>query len=108
MTTVSEIFVGLVIRWDFRTAALSGVHAETCTVLHQDGQAPVALRTEIKPLTLDNAAGYPLGDLLTQSQADALAAYGTAMAERDETLARVADLEAQIAALQPPTTTPTS
>lgn len=91
----------LLIRWD-QSGALAGAHVQHRYVITgDDGAVITETLGGAEPLTLDTAAGFPLGDLLTQVQADALTAKATADAERDAALARVAELEAQFAALQP-------
>ncbi len=91
----------LLIRWD-QTGALVGAHVQHRYVITgDDGAVITETLGGAEPLTLDNAVGFPLGDILTQAQADALTAYGAAATERDAALARIAQLEAQLAS-QPP------
>ena len=91
----------LLIRWD-QAGALAGAHVQHRYVITgDDGAVITETLGGAEPLTLDTAAGFPLGDLLSQAQADALTSLATAPAERDAALARVAELEAQLAAIQP-------
>jgi hypothetical protein len=90
----------LLIRWN-QAGALAGAHVQHRYVI-KDGDAVIGETLGgAEPLTLDTAVGFPLGDLLSQAQADALTAKAAADAERDAALARVADLETQLAALRP-------
>lgn len=96
----------LLIRWG-QDGALAGAHIQHRYVITGDDGAVIGETLgPAEPLTLDTAAGFPLGDLLTQVQADALTGKATAEAERDAALTRVAELEAQLAALQAPGTAP--
>lgn len=89
----------LLIRWD-QSGVLAGAHVQHRYVTTDDGAVVGEFVGAAEPLTLDTAAGFPLGDLLAQAQADALTAKATAEAARDAALARAAELEAQISALQ--------
>jgi hypothetical protein len=90
----------LLIRWG-QSGALAGAHVQHRYVTTDDGNVVGEFVGQAEPLTIQNADGFPLGDILNEAQAEALTAYGTVLAERDAALARVADLEAQLAALQP-------
>ena len=79
----------LLIRWG-ADGALAGAHVQYRYIV-TDGAVQVAESVGVaEPLTLATAAGFPLGDLLTQAQADALAAVAVATAERDAALAALA------------------
>ncbi|CAO3358581.1 hypothetical protein [Azospirillum palustre] len=91
----------LLIRYDL-TGWPSGAHVQHRYVIREDDGTVIGDTVGgAEPLTLETAAGFPLGDLLTQVQADALTAKAAADADRDAALVRVADLEAQVAALRP-------
>ncbi|WP_376956398.1 hypothetical protein ABNQ39_00200 (plasmid) [Azospirillum sp. A26] len=99
MQTIKQPYEFLA-RWD-QSGALAGVHVQHRYVIREDdGTAIGETLGQAEPLTLETAAGFPLGDLLTQVQADALTAKAAADADRDAALARIADLEAQVAALR--------
>jgi hypothetical protein len=90
----------LLIRYDL-TGKPSGAHVQHRFVTTDDVGAPLGeFPGPAEALTLDTAAGFPLGDLLTQAQTDALIAVATANAERDVAVAHAAELEAQLAALR--------
>lgn len=90
----------LLIRWT-PDGTIAGAHVQR-RVLTTDDDGAVLADTLLpaQALTVETAEGFPLADLLAQAQTDALTAKATADAERDAALARVAELEAQIAALQ--------
>ncbi|NUB25639.1 hypothetical protein [Azospirillum brasilense] len=86
----------LLIRWD-QTGALAGAHVQHRYVIRDDaGKVIGETLGSAEPLTLESAAGFPLGDLLAQTHIDALARTSALDAERDALAARVAELEAQI------------
>ncbi|WP_188260882.1 hypothetical protein [Azospirillum tabaci] len=78
----------LLIRWD-QAGRLAGAHVQY-RYITIDGEHRAESLGAAEPLTLDTAPGFPLADLLTQAQADAL----TAKAASD------ADLGAAVAALE--------
>ncbi|CAO3451853.1 hypothetical protein [Azospirillum argentinense] len=89
----------LLVRWD-QSGALQGAHVQYRYVIRDgDGVESETLGPAV-PLTLEAADGFPLGDLLSQVQIDALTAMAAAEAERDAALARVAELEALLDASQ--------
>lgn len=105
----------LLIRWS-ADGAIAGAHIQRRVLTTDDAGAVLAdTLLPAQALTVETAEGFPLGDLLTQAQIDALTAKATADAERDAALAdkvaaeasrdtamaRAAELEAQLAALQP-------
>ena len=91
----------LLIRWS-ADGVIAGAHVQR-RVLTTDDNGGVLADTLLpaQALTVEAAEGFPLNDVLTQAQIDALTAKATADAERAAALARVAELEALIAALQP-------
>lgn len=94
----------LLIRWS-PDGAIAGAHVQRRVLMTDDGG--VVLADTLLPaqaLTVETAEGFALSDLLTQAQIDALVAKATAEESRDAALARVAELEARLAALQPATT----
>lgn len=114
MQTVKKPYE-LLVRWD-RSGALAGAHVQhRYVIVGDDGAALGETLSPAEPLTLDTAAGFPLGNILTRTQTDALTAAGEAdkqrdaalvalaqaQADRDEALARVASLEAELANLRP-------
>ncbi|CAO3452227.1 hypothetical protein [Azospirillum argentinense] len=91
----------LLVRWD-QSGALAGAHVQHRYVI-RDGVAIIGESIgPAEPLTLDTAPGFPLGDLLSQVQADALTAKAAAEVERDRLAARVAELEANCPASPTP------
>lgn len=89
----------LLVRWD-QSGALQGAHVQYRFVI-RDGEDVIGETPgPAVPLTLEAADGFPLGDLLSQVQIDALTAMATAAAERDSALVRVVELEATLAAGQ--------
>lgn len=77
----------LLIRWD-QSGRLSGAHVQHRYVTRAaDGTVITEAVAPPEALTLDTAAGHPLGDLLSQAQIDALTAKAAADAERDAALA---------------------
>lgn len=91
----------LLVRWS-PDGTIAGAHVQRRVLMTDDAGAVLADTLQpTEALTVETAEGFPLGDLLTQAQADALIAKASADAERAAALARVAELEAQIAALQP-------
>jgi hypothetical protein len=90
----------MLIRWN-ADGVLAGAHVQHRFITTDGASVIGEFLGQAEPLTIQNAAGFPLGDILNEAQAEALAAYGTVLAERDAALARNAELEAQIAALQP-------
>ncbi|CAO3372906.1 hypothetical protein [Azospirillum argentinense] len=82
----------LLVRWD-QNGALAGAHVQYRYVI-RDGAAVIGESVGgAEPLTLDTASGFPLGDLLAQTQADALTAKAAADAERDAVLAAKAEAD---------------
>ncbi|MGY0794331.1 hypothetical protein ACW7BJ_33705 [Azospirillum argentinense] len=86
----------LLVRWD-QSGALQGAHVQYRYVIRDGDDVIGETIGQALPLTLGVADGFPLGDLLSQVQIDALTA---AVAERDTALARVAELEAILDAVQ--------
>ncbi|TWA90687.1 hypothetical protein FBY14_104191 [Azospirillum brasilense] len=90
----------LLARWD-RSGRLGGVHVQHRYVTRDDTGTPIAEAVAAPvALTLDTAAGHPLGDLLSQLQVDALSAKAAAEAERDAALAARDAAEAARAAAE--------
>ncbi|CAO3426706.1 hypothetical protein [Azospirillum argentinense] len=89
----------LLVRWD-QSGALQGAHVQYRYVI-RDGEDVIGETLgQAVPLTLEAADGFPLGDLLSQVQIDALTAVASAAAERDAALLRMMELEAILAAGQ--------
>ncbi|PNQ94960.1 hypothetical protein C1S70_31380 (plasmid) [Azospirillum argentinense] len=89
----------LLVRWD-QSGALQGAHVQYRYVI-RDGEDVIGETIgQALPLTLEAADGFPLGDLLSQVQIDALTGMAAAVAARDTALARVAELEALLDAVQ--------
>ncbi|MGY0782128.1 hypothetical protein ACW7BC_29980 [Azospirillum argentinense] len=83
----------LLVRWD-QSGALQGAHVQYRYVIRDGADVIGETLGPAEPLALEAADGFPLGDLLSQVQIDALIAMAAAEAERDAALARVAELEA--------------
>ncbi|KAA1057157.1 hypothetical protein [Azospirillum argentinense] len=89
----------LLVRWD-QSGTLAGAHVQYRYVI-RDGDAVIGETLgPAEPLTLEAAEGFPLDDILSQVQIDALTAMATAAAERDAALLRMMELEAILAAGQ--------
>lgn len=86
----------LLVRWCPETGVLKGAHVQEIERLVEDGTTTLAAQTlPARPLHL--AGGdFPLADVLTQAQVDALSAAAQAIAERDTALA---ERDAAVAAL---------
>ena len=89
----------LLVRWG-QDGVLLGAHIQYRIVTSDDGVVLGEFITNAAPLSLDVSGSFPLADILTQVQADALTALNSAMAERDAALVRVTALEAQLSAQQ--------
>lgn len=98
MQTIKQPYE-LLIRWS-QDGTLAGAHVQHRYITTDGGVIVGEFVGSAEPLTLETAAGYPLGDVLTQAQSDAVAAVAAANADKESALARVAELEAQLAALQ--------
>lgn len=93
----------LLVRWDERTGVLRGAHIQFYTSVLRDGQFLSGQPSRAYPV---GGAEFPLADVMGTALQDALAAIATltterdtARTERDAAQARVAELEAQLAAL---------
>ncbi|QCO07545.1 hypothetical protein [Azospirillum argentinense] len=89
----------LLVRWD-QSGALQGAHVQYRYVIRDGVDVIGETIGQALPLTLEAADGFPLGDLLSQAEEDALTGMAAAVAERDTALARVAELEAILDAVQ--------
>jgi len=101
-------------RWNPQTGAFSGAHIQWIDVIERDGAQVSA--TPTKAFGVGEGAAFPLADILTQVQSDALAALDAAQAQvatltadktaADQALAaaqeQVAALTAQLAQYQTP------
>lgn len=83
----------LLIRWD-QNGALAGAHVQYRYVINRDdGERIGETLGKAEPLALGD---FPLTDVLSQAQADALAQVMAVAVERDALMARVAELEARL------------
>ncbi|MBK3797862.1 hypothetical protein GAY33_01160 [Azospirillum brasilense] len=89
----------LLVRWD-QSGALQGAHVQYRYIIRDDADVIGETLGPAEPLALEAAEGFPLGDLLSQAEQDALIGMAAAEAERDAALARVAELEALLDAVQ--------
>ena len=74
----------LLVRWD-REGKLAGAHVGFRTVIREDGEAAHEREEPVMPVDIGQGQGFPLNDILTRVQIEALA--------------RCAELEAANAAL---------
>lgn len=99
LTEVSRPYEFLA-RWDTKTGRLAGAHVGFSTVLLRDGVFANETPEPVQPV---GAMGFPLGDILSVLQVDALkelaAAKEALQVEQQSRLAEVASKNAQIAAL---------
>lgn len=90
------------VRWD-RTGRLSGAHAQFRHVtMDADGAVVGEFVGMAEPVAVAEGAGFPLSDILSRVQADALLACEAMRAERDSAVAERNALEARLAALPAP------
>lgn len=101
MLTTKQHPYELLIRWG-NAGALAGAHVQRRYVIADENGVVIGESVaNAEPLTINTAAGFPLGDLLSQAQIDALVAKAAADQERDAAAAaRDAALQAQQVAEQ--------
>ena len=87
----------LLVRW--RDGIISGAHVGFITTLRRDGVLIMETPENVQPVAIGSTAGFPLSDILSQVQIDAIIAMEAARAEK---AAEVAALKAEIAALRIP------
>jgi hypothetical protein len=97
MSTVKKPYE-LLVRWG-QDGGLQGAHVQWAMLITDDTGAVIgSYPGEVEPVSLANGqAGFPLGDILSQMQLDALTAL-TAEQERSATLAgQLNEAKAQLA-----------
>lgn len=72
----------LLLRWD-QQGRLSGAHVQHRYVIEDGGKIVGESVGPAEPLSLETAEEFPLADILTQAQSDALVGKAAAEAERD-------------------------
>ena len=83
----------LLVRWD-QDGKLLGAHVLWRLVIRdEEGKIAGESVTGAEPVDIGGGKGFPMQDILSRAQADALAEFGNAQA-------RVAELESQKAALE--------
>jgi hypothetical protein len=91
----------LLVRWD-QNGTLHGAHMQWATVVSDDAGAVIGCYPgNVEPVAIaPSQPGFPLTDILSQVQADALTALTTAQQRCDALTEQLNDTNAQIAALQ--------
>lgn len=85
-------------RW--RDGVLAGAHIGFIEEVVEDGQVLSQKVLDVMPVAVAGATGFPLADILTQLQADAITERDAALAEKTALQAQLAETAAQLEAAQ--------